>query len=79
MIHSNLLRLFALACFCLPLGAFALETPLILPPDDPGADPSHRIVWSTDPGIRYEFQQSTDLEDWTTVEGFPTEAAEALN
>ncbi|MCH7225023.1 immunoglobulin domain-containing protein [Haloferula sp. A504] len=54
---------------------------LILPNDEPGADPEKpkRVVWSTEPGIRYEIQESTTLEpdSWTTVAGFPTEA-EAL-
>lgn len=43
--------------------------------------PGHqRLIWSTDPGIRYELQESSDLSDpdsWTTVAGYPTEA-EAL-
>jgi hypothetical protein len=33
------------------------------------------LLWSTEPGIRYELQSSTNLETWTTVDGFPTEAA----
>ncbi len=49
----------------------------------PHADPeapnvSHRVIWSTDPGVRYELQLSTDLSDpeaWETVAGYPSEAA----
>ncbi len=53
----------------------------ILPNDGPEADPQKpkRVIWSTEPGIRYELQESTTMEpeDWTTVAGFPSEA-EAL-
>jgi len=40
------------------------------------AEPEQKVqvLWVTDPGIRYELQESVDLEHWTTVEGFPTEA-----
>lgn len=58
----------------LPGTALALETPRILPPDDLNADPSHRVIWSTEPWGRYELQQSTDLEGWNTVPGFPRRA-----
>ncbi len=54
---------------------------IILPNDEPGADAEKpkRVIWSTEPGIRYELQESTTLESdsWTTVDGFPSEA-EAL-
>jgi formylglycine-generating enzyme len=32
------------------------------------------IIWSTDPGIRYELQFSTDLGSWSAVTGYPLEA-----
>ena len=35
------------------------------------------VAWSTVPGLRYELQTSTNLETWTTVAGYPSEA-EAL-
>ena len=54
---------------------------VILPNDDPAADPQKpkRVIWSTEPGIRYELQESTTLApaSWTTVAGFPS-IAEAL-
>jgi hypothetical protein len=40
-----------------------------------------RLIWSTEPGIRYELQESMDVDDpdgWTAVAGYPTEA-EALS
>lgn len=33
-----------------------------------------QVVWSTDPGIRYELQESMDLETWTPIDDFPAEA-----
>jgi hypothetical protein len=59
-----------------PLGLLA-SAPIILPVDDPEALESHRVIWATEPGIRYELMESADLENWTVVAGFPTEA-EAL-
>lgn len=53
---------------------------MVLLPGDGVEAPAQRLVWSTDPGIRYTLQVSDDLNDplaWDTVEGFPTEA-EAL-
>ncbi len=35
------------------------------------------VAWSTQPGLRYELQVSTNLQTWVRVDGFPTEA-EAL-
>ncbi|MEX2607264.1 MAG: SUMF1/EgtB/PvdO family nonheme iron enzyme [Kiritimatiellia bacterium] len=48
---------------------------MVLLPDE--AKSGRRVVWSTEPGIRYGLQVSGDLNDplaWETVEGFPTEA-----
>lgn len=36
------------------------------------------LVWSTKPGLRYQLWDSTDLEQWNLVDGYPTEA-EALS
>jgi formylglycine-generating enzyme required for sulfatase activity len=65
-----------LLAFTLPVPAQPLMT---LVPDDmePG---QQRLIWSTDPGIRYELQESSNIGDpdgWSTVAGYPTEA-EAL-
>jgi hypothetical protein len=39
-----------------------------------GAQDSATITWPTDPGVRYELQESTDLVNWITVPGFPAQA-----
>ena len=33
-----------------------------------------RFVWGTEPGVRYQLQQSSDLEIWTPLAGDPIEA-----
>jgi formylglycine-generating enzyme required for sulfatase activity len=48
---------------------------LLLPVETNSAQ--RQLLWPTDPGIRYELQSSTNLETWTTVDGFPT-VADAL-
>lgn len=65
------------ALVVLALSLSAENTPLILPTEDPETGPPMRGIWPTEPGIRYELQESTTLEpdSWTTVAGFPTEAA----
>lgn len=63
-----------LAALCFPVPLAALGPPVILPPENPAEDPAHRVVWQTEPGVRYELKQSSDLGNWTTVAGFPTEA-----
>jgi len=72
-VWSSLALTFTLLC-TLPLRA---ETPMIILRDTgQGEEPEEKlqVIWATDPGIRYELQESDDLEHWTTVEGFPTEA-----
>jgi formylglycine-generating enzyme required for sulfatase activity len=50
---------------------------IVLPDNEPGGNPGERlqVLWSTEPGIRYALQESTDLSGWTTIAGYPTEAA----
>jgi len=41
-------------------------------PDAEGTNSSaYRLVWPTDPGVRYQPQQSSDLLGWTTLSGYP--------
>ena len=67
----------------LSLGALTIwaQPEMVILPGAEGTSPgAQRVIWSTDPGIRYELQESTDLNDpdgWATVEGYPSEA-EAL-
>ena len=48
---------------------------LLLTEEEAGTPENQRIVWSTDPGIRYLLEESTDLSGWISLAGFPTEAA----
>jgi hypothetical protein len=32
---------------------------------------AYRLVWPTDPGVRYQPQWSPDLLGWTTLGGYP--------
>lgn len=50
------------------------NTVLIFPDEDPLTPESLKLVWPTTPGLRYEVQQSTNLQTWTTAPGFPASA-----
>jgi hypothetical protein len=49
------------------------RSPVIFPnPNGEGTNASaYRLVWSTDPGVRYQPQQSSDLQGWITLGGYP--------
>lgn len=68
-----------LALFLLCVTSYASQPIMTMMPDE--AEPGQqRLIWSTDPGIRYELQETSDVSDpesWTTVAGYPSEA-EAL-
>ena len=68
-----------LAFFLLCVTSYANPPIMTMLPDE--AEPGqHRLIWSTDPGIRYELQESSNIDDpesWSTVAGYPSEA-EAL-
>ncbi|MBM4027405.1 MAG: hypothetical protein FJ280_18660, partial [Planctomycetes bacterium] len=59
--------------------SMAVAEPLltVLPagPDGGGIEQPPRLLWSTDPGIRYALQESTNMVQWSPVAGYPTEAA----
>jgi formylglycine-generating enzyme len=74
--YGSAAYLMAFFAFTMHLGAQPLMTML---PDEAEPD-KQRLIWSTDPGIRYELQETSNIdapESWTTVAGYPTEA-EAL-
>jgi formylglycine-generating enzyme len=80
MTNPRLLSAFAfLTLFLLCLSSPASQPVMTLVPDE--AEPGQqRLIWSTDPGIRYELQETDDISDpdsWSTVAGYPSEA-EAL-
>lgn len=74
---KGIIVLSLLGCLLLTVYSFAepfSRPEMVLLPVE--ASPTQReLLWSTEPGIRYELQSSTNLETWTTVDGFPTEAA----
>lgn len=49
-----------------------LRAELFPAPD--GATTPFELVWNTKPGVRYRLSQSSDLEDWSIVPGYPVEA-----
>jgi len=55
-IHFFILVLLAVA------GLHAQSAQVILSTDGPETDPPMRVVWPTDPGIRYELQESFTLK-----------------
>ncbi len=51
----------------------AQSRPYLLEPTTPS--PSMRLTWQTEPGVRYDLWQSTDLFSWSQVLGYPATAA----
>jgi formylglycine-generating enzyme required for sulfatase activity len=51
----------------------AQSVPYLFEPTAPA--PSMRLSWQTEPGHRYDLFQSTDLQLWTHVPGFPATAS----
>jgi formylglycine-generating enzyme required for sulfatase activity len=46
----------------------------IFPDEDSNSPATHRLVWESTPGVRYEVQQSGNLTNWATAPGFPAPA-----
>jgi hypothetical protein len=44
-------------------------SPVIFPNGEGTNSIAYRLVWPTDPGVRYQPQQSPDLLGWTTLGG----------
>lgn len=65
-----------LGLIALPLPSKADESiPLIF---ESGSDTlPDKLIWATEPGVRYDLWESADLDDWTRVPGYPA-AAEGL-
>ncbi len=53
--------------------ASAQSVPYLFEPTAPA--PSMRLSWQTEPGHRYDLWQSTDLQLWTHVPGYPATAS----
>ena len=54
----------------------AMEPSVIDPPNESGEPEPMKVLWATEPGLRYQLHELTTLDewDWTTVAGFPSEA-----
>jgi hypothetical protein len=66
----------ALLLLCGVFNSFAepLERPVMALYSSTNAA-QREVAWSTRPGIRYVLQESGDLENWSTIDGFPSEAS----
>lgn len=47
------------------------RSPVIFPNGEGTNASAYHLVWPTDPGVRYQPQQSPDLLGWTTLSGYP--------
>jgi formylglycine-generating enzyme required for sulfatase activity len=66
-----------LACLSLPAASLFAQAQVLLtifPDEDPLTPADYRLVWPTLPGQRYEVRQSSDLQTWAVVPGFPAVA-----
>lgn len=69
--YPVLLFLFLIAV-SLPANAGEL---MLLPEDNEATPETHKLIWPTDAGVRYELEETTDLGlGWSTAEGYPLEA-----
>ena len=57
-----------------PASASAGQTEPYLFESDAAGPPS-KILWQTEPGVRYDLWQSDNLADWSRVTGYPAQAA----
>jgi len=58
------------------IGETLSQTPSLLldSSGDSQSEAPFHAIWNTIPSLRYELQKSSDLENWTTIEGYPIEA-----
>jgi len=65
------------AALALAAAVSADPVPFLFESADPGAEPAgppDKIVWATEPGVRYDLFVSGNLDSWTHVSGFPAAA-----
>ncbi len=58
------------------LSIFGQTTLHVLPAEVEDLTNSHQLVWETEPGVRYELQQSSNLTSWASIAGYPTSAVQ---
>ena len=65
-----------LPCCCMAGLALAAQTNRVaIFPDEDALTPENlKVVWPATPGLRYEVQQSTNLQSWATAPGYPATA-----
>lgn len=61
------------------IGLSGTEAPVLLPEEEPGTPEDWQIVWSTEPGSTYAVEQSDNVSDWTTLEGYPQPAQSVVS
>lgn len=66
----NKYRILFLAVLPFAASASAQNRLVLLPEDDPLTPESYQFAWATEPGVRYQVQQSTNLVNWRVVDGF---------
>ena len=65
-----------LPCCCMAVLPLAAQTNRVaIFPDEDALTPENlKLVWPATPGLRYEVQQSTNLQSWATAPGYPATA-----
>ena len=68
--------LLAIFAFAATASASAQTNPtaVLFPDENPLTPENWKVVWPATPGLRYEVQQSTNLQTWTTAPGYPATA-----
>jgi sulfatase modifying factor 1 len=78
--HHAASRLLRLSCALfaawslLPASASGQSLPYLFE-SAAGSGPPNKIVWQTEPGVRYDLWKSDNLADWSRVTGYPVAAA----
>jgi hypothetical protein len=65
-----------LPCGCMAVLPLAVQTNRVaIFPDEDALRPENlKLVWPATPGLRYEVQQSTNLQSWSIAPGYPAAA-----
>ena len=73
-IHALALLLTGFIAATVPLVAQTNTTAVLFPDEDALTPENWKVVWPATPGLRYEVQQTTNLQSWTTAPGYPATA-----
>jgi peptidoglycan/xylan/chitin deacetylase (PgdA/CDA1 family) len=61
--------------YCLILCSHVFASVDITPENDPQTSATHTLSWATESGQQYLLEESTNLDDWSTPDGFPSVAS----